>query len=449
MQTTFLNAFRGLQRGTTTHFEQAWLYKIAQNVCIARRSSSGRRLKLEAPDDFEVLQEVVPSAGPSPDGDTLELMGLEDALDSMPENQRRAILLREWQGLSYREIATELGLSQGAVEMLIFRARRTLAMALERPEVADKRRTGKAKASFSLGSLVAAMKSLFSTSAALKMTAVAVSAAVVGTGAVHSVVQHVTPQIHSDAAGQPAPREVVRESIGGVPVANASAVLLSQRKSHASVAVGGKLAATSPGPSVAERTAVVQADASSPSPLAPIQTSPPPTSAGSTLPAPSVAPTAAAVTTDSSSSGAPSATTNPSPPPSGDGGSHGSSSGMGSGGSGGPIGGDGGHRADHGAADAAGKPHPGGDPKQPKPPMPSTTATTPTDTTTTASDTTTTSDPVDLSIDPSTTVTTQSTTDPAAATTTTTSGAGGSSSSDPSDNHHGNGGGGGGGGHGH
>lgn len=131
VQTTFLNAFRGLQRGTRTRFEQAWLYTIARNVCIARRSSAGRRLRLETPDDLEVLQEVVPSSG-SGAGETLELMGLDEALDAMPANQRRAILLREWQGLSYREIAGELELSQGAVEMLIFRARRTLASALDR-----------------------------------------------------------------------------------------------------------------------------------------------------------------------------------------------------------------------------------------------------------------------------------------------------------------------------
>jgi RNA polymerase sigma factor (sigma-70 family) len=210
VQTTFLNAFRGLQRGTTTHFEQAWLYKIAQNVCIARRSSSGRRLKLEAPDDFEILQDVVPSGSTPVDGDTLELMGLEEALDSMPENQRRAILLREWQGLSYREISTELGLSQGAVEMLIFRARRTLALALEQPDVAEKRRTSKTKTGFSFGSLIAAMKSLFSTGAALKMAAVAVSAAVVGTNAVHSVI-HKTLAVRAarPAAAPVAPAHVV------------------------------------------------------------------------------------------------------------------------------------------------------------------------------------------------------------------------------------------------
>ena len=187
VQTTFLNAFRGLQRGTTTRFEQAWLYKIAQNVCIARRSSSGRRLRLEAPDDFEILEEVVPSPSGSA-ADTLELMGLDDALEKMPESQRRAILLREWQGLSYREIASELDLSQGAVEMLIFRARKTLALALEEPEAA-KRRTSKTKTGFSFGSLVAALKGLFSTGAAVKMAAVAVSAVAVGTNAaVHAVV---------------------------------------------------------------------------------------------------------------------------------------------------------------------------------------------------------------------------------------------------------------------
>ena len=190
VQTTFLNAFRGLQRGTTTRFEQAWLYKIAQNVCIARRSSSGRRLRLESPDDFEILQEVVPSSAPA-DGDTLELMGLDTALDSMPENQRRAILMREWQGMSYREIATELALTQGAVEMLIFRARRTLANALEQP-AAEKKHVSKARTGFSLGSIVAALKSMFSTGVAMKMAAVAVSAAVVSTnGVVHSVISHV------------------------------------------------------------------------------------------------------------------------------------------------------------------------------------------------------------------------------------------------------------------
>jgi RNA polymerase sigma factor (sigma-70 family) len=130
VQTTFMNAFRALERGTQTRAEQAWLFAIAKNVCAARASSFVRRLRVETPNDLELLQEIVPAPRW---GRGEELMGLEDALEAMPEKQRRAILLREWQGLSYREIADELGVSQAGVEMLIFRARRALASGLEQP----------------------------------------------------------------------------------------------------------------------------------------------------------------------------------------------------------------------------------------------------------------------------------------------------------------------------
>ena len=136
VQTTFMNAFRGLQRGIVPELESAWLCKIAHNVCLSRRRSSWRRGKVETPNNFEVLQEVVP--GRERDAD--ELIRLQDVLEGMPENQRRAILLREWQGLTYREISTELGLSQAAVETLIFRARRALAQGLEQDADTWKRR---------------------------------------------------------------------------------------------------------------------------------------------------------------------------------------------------------------------------------------------------------------------------------------------------------------------
>jgi RNA polymerase sigma-70 factor, ECF subfamily len=127
VQTTFMNAFRGLARGIVPKVEQAWIFKIAHNVCLSRRRSSSRRGRVEAPNNLEVLQEVVPATDKVAD----ELILLQDVLEEMPDNQRRAILLREWQGLSYREIADELELTQGAVETLIFRARRALATGLE------------------------------------------------------------------------------------------------------------------------------------------------------------------------------------------------------------------------------------------------------------------------------------------------------------------------------
>ena len=129
VQSTFLNAFRGIKRGVVPELEAAWLFKIAHNVCLSRRRSTWRRGRIESPADFEVIEELAPA--PSRRGD--ELIGLQDVLEQLPDTQRRAILLREWQGLSYREIAAELEVSQAAVETLIFRARRSLASGLEQP----------------------------------------------------------------------------------------------------------------------------------------------------------------------------------------------------------------------------------------------------------------------------------------------------------------------------
>ena len=131
-QTTFLNAFRGLERGVSVEFESAWLYKIALHVCLTRQRTSARRLLVEVPRDLESIQDLVPS--PSSESD--ELVGLTNALVDMPLKQRRALLLREWQGLSYREIGAELKLSPSAVETLLFRARRSLAQRLTNEESA-------------------------------------------------------------------------------------------------------------------------------------------------------------------------------------------------------------------------------------------------------------------------------------------------------------------------
>ena len=136
-QATFLNAFRGLKRGVTPRFESAWLYKIAHNVCLTRQRSSFRRRRLEVPGDLDAIQDLLPSHVP----ETEELFGLSDALRELPEQQRRALLLREWQGLSYREIASELGLSQSAVETLLFRARRGLVRRLTGPSDRPERRS--------------------------------------------------------------------------------------------------------------------------------------------------------------------------------------------------------------------------------------------------------------------------------------------------------------------
>jgi RNA polymerase sigma factor (sigma-70 family) len=174
VQTTFLNAFRGLRRGVVPEAESAWLFKIAENVCLTRRRSTWRRGRVESPSDMQALQDVTP-ARETDGGD--ELIPLGEALAAMPETQRRAILLREWQGLSYKEIAYELDVSQSAVETLIFRARRSLANALETPWQ-ERRAAGRAgRRAFDLGSLLAGLKTLFAGGSAAKVAALAAVAA--------------------------------------------------------------------------------------------------------------------------------------------------------------------------------------------------------------------------------------------------------------------------------
>lgn len=123
-QQTFLKAFGAMRGGFRPTVERAWLYRIAENVCADRGRANGRRVRHEATDGAAILEMT-----PARDSQAIE--GLDEALAELTPAQRQALLLREWQGLSYREIASELELSQSAVETLLFRARRSLAKRLD------------------------------------------------------------------------------------------------------------------------------------------------------------------------------------------------------------------------------------------------------------------------------------------------------------------------------
>jgi RNA polymerase sigma-70 factor (ECF subfamily) len=169
VQTTFLYAFRGLRRGVSPRLEVPWLLAIAKNVCRSRWEAARRRGCFETTRDPELLQETAASDQPSQD----ELIRLREALAGLTEQQRRAILLREWQGLSYEEIATKLGLSLAAVETLIFRARRALADGLNGAPVKPQSRRVRALDGVSL---LAGLKSVLGGGTAVKAGAAAIAA---------------------------------------------------------------------------------------------------------------------------------------------------------------------------------------------------------------------------------------------------------------------------------
>lgn len=124
VQTTFLLAHRALQRGVTPQNEFAWLHTIAKNVCRQQRRSAQRKAYVTGVD----LDAIPSDSSPS---EARELVrDVDHALASLPARQRRALVLREWRGLSSDEVARQLGMSRPAAYALLTRARRSLAEAL-------------------------------------------------------------------------------------------------------------------------------------------------------------------------------------------------------------------------------------------------------------------------------------------------------------------------------
>jgi RNA polymerase sigma factor (sigma-70 family) len=118
-QTTFLNAYRALEQGVHPRKPANWLLTIASNAIKQRfRQEQSRPREVE-------LDRDVPSAGG--DEDAPSVGELLTALSKIPPQQRQALVLREFEGRSYKEIAEILGITTSALETLLFRARRSLS----------------------------------------------------------------------------------------------------------------------------------------------------------------------------------------------------------------------------------------------------------------------------------------------------------------------------------
>ena len=117
-QTTFLNAYRALEQGVHPRKPVNWLLTIASNAIKQRfRQEQSRPHVVE-------LDRDVASNGSEDDAPSVgELL---TALSKIPPQQRQALVLREFEGRSYREIAEILGVTTSALETLLFRARRSL-----------------------------------------------------------------------------------------------------------------------------------------------------------------------------------------------------------------------------------------------------------------------------------------------------------------------------------
>jgi RNA polymerase sigma-70 factor (ECF subfamily) len=131
-QETFIKAYRALGnfRGDAAFY--TWLYRIAINTAKNYLVSRTRRNSNYEVDinDAEQIENAPQLQGM----ETPERLLLNDeivetiktAIDNLPEEMRRAIILREFEGLSYEEIANAMDCPVGTVRSRIFRAREAI-----------------------------------------------------------------------------------------------------------------------------------------------------------------------------------------------------------------------------------------------------------------------------------------------------------------------------------
>lgn len=215
VQTTFVYALRGLKRGVVPECESAWLHAVAKNVCRWQRRTAARRNWLSS----DVMLNDVAAAAPDDETERELRLELQEALDAIPERQRRALVLRELQGLPSREVATRLGMSANETYALLTRARHSLARALTAP-------ARRPALSLNFAPLLLKVKALFvsGTANVVATTAVVAGIAVGGGIAVEQAIE--------DDSSRPsrAPATLVDRSVDAVARPSAVAAAASFRR---------------------------------------------------------------------------------------------------------------------------------------------------------------------------------------------------------------------------
>ncbi len=118
MQETFLRVFRHLKRYDESRDFFGWLYRIAVNVC---RDLDQRRRRRRI---FTPIDDALPITTEPRTNDDVAL--LRRAIDTLPERERLAIILRDIEELSTEDVAEILGNSPATVRVQISKARAKL-----------------------------------------------------------------------------------------------------------------------------------------------------------------------------------------------------------------------------------------------------------------------------------------------------------------------------------
>jgi len=130
-QDAFLRAYRGLRgfRGGSSF--KTWLYQIVTNTArthLAKRRDRPDHAAGDAAADPEAFGQ--PNTGEDALADVIRRDAIDRALQTLPEDLRVAVVMRDVEGLEYAEIARALDVPIGTVESRIFRGRARLRASL-------------------------------------------------------------------------------------------------------------------------------------------------------------------------------------------------------------------------------------------------------------------------------------------------------------------------------
>lgn len=125
---THLEGFRGQAKFSS------WLYQIALNLCRSklRRQKSHPMVSIDDREEENPLW-ALPDTRPTPADSTLEgerAMAVREAIAGLPEAQREVIILKEYHGLKFREIAEILDTPESTVKSRLYNGLEALAQAL-------------------------------------------------------------------------------------------------------------------------------------------------------------------------------------------------------------------------------------------------------------------------------------------------------------------------------
>lgn len=140
-QEVFLRVYRARARYVPTAKFSTWLFRIANNLASNSRRSKGRRKEVPlnvrdsgplGPRPEEKLVADKSALMPNRQLDKREIRDVvREALDTLNERQRMALLLHRFEGMSYADIAVSMDMTPTAVKSLLSRARENLKVKLE------------------------------------------------------------------------------------------------------------------------------------------------------------------------------------------------------------------------------------------------------------------------------------------------------------------------------